>query len=122
MSLYIHELDNVTSINLEIRLVLHSIDSHDTNCTILRIPFRSRVMPNATRTRHTLRNSTPTIPSSPRNPILARKEDGGPIRAASGADGRNRKTDGRGKDSPGNTRRLSVNRVAAEFDSKRYSD
>lgn len=73
MSLYIHKLDNVTSINLEIRLVLHSIDSHDTNCTILRIPFRSRVMPNATRTRHTLRNSTPTIPSSPRNPILARK-------------------------------------------------
>lgn len=49
------------------------LDSHDTNCTILLDPFSITRDAKCTRTRHTLRNSTPTIPSSPRNPILARK-------------------------------------------------
>ena len=80
-------------------------------------------------------NSTPTtIPlpilpplptsSNPRNPILAwKKKTTGPFRAASGADGRkpeDGRTEGRGeveKDSPGNTRRLSVNRVAGSVSS-----
>lgn len=79
-------------------------------------------------------NSTPTtIPlpilpplptsSNPRNPILAWKKTTGPFRAASGADGR-KPEDGRTKrggevekDSPGNTRRLSVNRVAGSVSS-----
>lgn len=80
-------------------------------------------------------NSTPTtIPlpvlpplptsSNPRNPILAwKKKTTGPFRAASGADGR-KPEDGRTKrggevekDSPGNTRRLSVNRVAGSVSS-----
>lgn len=80
-------------------------------------------------------NSTPTtIPlpvlpplptsSNPRNPILAwKKKTTGPLRAASGADGR-KPEDGRTKrggevekDSPGNTRRLSVNRVAGSVSS-----
>lgn len=71
MSLYIHKLDNVTSINLEIRLVLHSTRFTRYQLHDITNPFS--IACDATRTRHTLRNSTPTIPSSPRNPILARK-------------------------------------------------
>lgn len=72
MSLYIHKLDNVTSINLEIRLVLHSTRFTRYQLHDITNPF-SIARDAKCHTHTTLRNSTPTIPSSPRNPILARK-------------------------------------------------